>query len=80
MPIKPSKGREGDFAEPGNKATLRWLESCIASARNRREERLITLLEIVHAEISFEIEFTNRRNVHLVEPPGENSRRKLGEI
>ena len=80
MSIKPSKSREGNFAELSNKTTLRWLESCLASARHRREERPISLLEIVRAEIIFEIEFANRRNRYLAEPTGENGRQKLEEI
>lgn len=74
------KGRGDDFARFDNKSTLSWLESCITSARQRREERLITLLEIVKAEIIFEIEFSNLCNAHRAEPTDENGRRKLGEI
>ena len=56
MSIEFSERREDNFTGPGNKVTLRWLESCVESARCRREERLIALLEIVRAEVIFEIE------------------------
>ncbi len=57
---------------PGNKVTLRWLESCVESARCRKEERLIALLEIVRAEIVFEIQLAGLRNEQLAKPKNEN--------
>ncbi|MGB3633844.1 MAG: hypothetical protein WA982_07375 [Rubrobacteraceae bacterium] len=62
MSVKSSKGREHNFTDHDNEVTLRWLECAVESARFRKEERLIALLQIVKAEIIFDIEFASLRN------------------
>lgn len=72
MAIKSSEGRESGFTGPDNEATLRWLESCIESARHGRSGGLMVLLDLVRAEIIFEIELESRRDGHPGGPEGEN--------
>ncbi len=73
MSIEYLKEYEGDFMGAENKATLRWLESCIKSAQSRKKEKLANLLEAVKFEITFEIEFASLQNAHCAELCGKNA-------
>ncbi|MGF1472258.1 MAG: hypothetical protein ACFB50_11025 [Rubrobacteraceae bacterium] len=66
MDIELSNGLERNSTAPGDEATLRWIESCIESARHRRKERLLALLEVVEAELIFEAELAGRREENLL--------------